>query len=266
VPVRLATKSLEKIWGSPHTEPWHRNSGDRKVGEIWFTASDLAPILVKILLTTANLSVQVHPGDEYARVHEGGSPGKTEMWHILRAEPGAKIAVGLREKETAARVRAAALNGRIMEMLHWIEVQPGDTFFIPSGTIHAIGAGLALCEVQQVSDVTYRLYDYGRDRGLHMDRGLDVASLEPCDAQVLPRKLPGDRELLAECGYFRTERLPVRGSAALEARARNYLCIALSGEGTLAGEPFRAGDGWEFAAGEGTCAVESPDATFLITQ
>ncbi len=230
---------------------------------MWFAASDAAPLLVKFLFTTGDLSVQVHPGDNYARVHEAGSPGKTEMWHVLRADEGAKIAIGLRRPETKERVRAAALNGEIVDMLRWIEARPGDTLFIPAGTIHAIGGGLALCEVQQVSDVTYRLYDYGRDRELHLDKSLDVAVLGPCEARVLPGDLGGGRELLAECDYFRTERLAIRGSASLQPRARNYLCIALAGEGRLDGEPFRPGDGWEIAAGEGPCAIESRDATLL---
>jgi mannose-6-phosphate isomerase len=174
--------------------------------------------------------------------------------------------VGLRKPETAERVRDAAMTGEIVELLRWIEVQPGDTFFIPAGTIHAIGGGLALCEVQQVSDVTYRLYDYGRPRELHLDQSLEVASLEPWDARVSPQDLGGGRELLAECEYFRTERFLVRGSAVVDPRPRSYLCVALSGEGRLAGEPFRAGEGWEVAAGEGPFEVESPEAYLLTTQ
>jgi mannose-6-phosphate isomerase len=256
-PVCLATRALDKVWGSALTEPWYRNPEGRNIGEVWFSASDSTPLLVKLLFTSDNLSVQVHPGDDYAREHENGSNGKTEMWHILRAEPGAKIAIGLREPATRERVREAALSGAIVDMLRWVEPHPGDTFFIPAGTIHAIGGGLALCEVQQVSDVTYRIYDFGRPRELHLDRGLDVADLNPSDAGV---------EVLAECDYFRTETLRILGSATLEPRNRDYLCIVLAGEGTLAGEPFRPGEAWEIEANTGPWAIETSAATLLIAQ
>jgi mannose-6-phosphate isomerase len=159
MPRRLAATAYEKVWGSPDTEPWWRNPDGRKLGEIWFRASDSVPLLVKLLFTSDNLSVQVHPDDDYAGKHHDGSRGKTEMWHILRAEPDAKIALGMRTKVTEEELREAALTGGIMALLDWIPVRPGDTFFIPAGTIHAIGGGIALCEVQQLSDITYRLFD-----------------------------------------------------------------------------------------------------------
>jgi len=248
---RLAIKPLEKVWGSSNTEPWYRNPEGQNIGEVWFEASDSAPLLVKFLFTSDNLSVQVHPGDEYAQAHENGSAGKTEMWHVLRAEPGARIAVGLKKVETAARVREAALSGEIVDLLRWVEVQAGETYFLPAGTIHAIGAGLALCEVQQFSDLTYRLYDFGRGRELHLEKALDVAIFQPYDALVPPRG-----NLLAQSEYFRTERVPVRGSAMLE----GSLCIVLEGEGTFGGMRFAPGDGFE-----GPARVESPNAVFLIT-
>jgi len=246
---RLSVKVFEKVWGSPNTEPWYRNPAGRNIGEVWFEASDSTPLLVKFLFTSDNLSVQVHPGDEYARTHENGSAGKTEMWHVLRAVPGARIAVGLKQAQTASRIREAALSGEIVDMLRWIEVHPGETYFLPAGTIHAIGAGLALCEVQQFSDVTYRLYDFGRGRELHLEKALDVAHFEPCDALV-PRR----GNLLAECEYFRTEWMQVQGSATLE----GSLCIALEGEGTVGGMQFAPGDGFE-----GPAKVESPGAVLL---
>ncbi len=133
------------------------------------------PLLVKFLFTSDNLSVQVHPNDEYAAKHHEGSRGKTEMWHILRAEPGAKIAFGVRVPVTKEELRTAAESGAIVDLLNWIPVRPGETYFIPAGTVHAIGGGLVICEVQQLSDVTYRLYDYkrvdkdGKERELHLD-------------------------------------------------------------------------------------------------
>src|SRR6476660_7140505 len=156
---RLTPRFVPKVWGSIHLEPWFPNASE-KIGEVWFEplpGASALPLLIKFLFTTEPLSVQVHP------------EGKTEMWHILAAEPGAKIAAGFREPITGQRLRESALSGEIEQLLEWFEARPGDTFFIPAGTVHAIGAGLVLCEIQQHSDLTYRLFDYGRRRELHLD-------------------------------------------------------------------------------------------------
>jgi mannose-6-phosphate isomerase len=168
-----------------------------KIGEAWFESDRPLPLLIKLLFTTEKLSVQVHPDDAYAARHHN-SPGKTEMWHVLRAEPGARIAAGLREPLTRDRVAAAARSGEIENLLNWYDARPGDTFFLPAGTIHAIGPGLVLCEVQQQSDITYRLYDYGRPRELHLDHALEVSHLGPCDTRARPR----EGEPLVWCDYF----------------------------------------------------------------
>lgn len=243
------------MWGSPETEPWLRNPQRRRIGEIWFPASDSVPILVKLLFTSDNLSVQVHPQDEYAQQYHG-SRGKTEIWHILRSEPGAQVAIGLREKVTPERLRAAALSGEIMDLLKWIPARAGDTFFVPAGAVHAIGSGLALCEVQQHSDVTYRLYDYGRGRELHLDRALEVSIPEPFEAR---------RNLPFECPYFRAEKFTVSGSHTIHAPARNTLLIALEGTGSVGGEPIGAGEAWELPAGMGPVEIVSPGGVFLAT-
>ncbi len=255
-PRRLSSTVYEKVWGTPRTEPWYRNPQGRDVGEIWFSASDSVPLLVKLLFTSDNLSVQVHPNDTYAEKHHG-CRGKTEMWHILRADPGAKIALGLRERATAERLREAALTGEIMDLLNWIPVQPGETFFVPAGTIHALGGGLALCEVQQYSDVTYRLYDYGRPRELHLDHGVAVSSLEPfssCQEVGLP----------VECPYFRTDVFSVKGSLQ-QTPLRDSLYVPLEGSGFIAGEPFTAGEAWEAPANTEPFEIRSDSARFLVT-
>jgi mannose-6-phosphate isomerase len=257
MPRRLASTAHEKIWGTPETGPWYRNPERREIGEIWFAASDSVPLLVKLLFTAGNLSVQVHPDDAYARKHHD-SRGKTEMWHILRAAPGAKIALGLCEKVTPERLRQTALSGEIMELLDWIPVRPGDTFLIPAGTIHAIGGGIVLCEVQQYSDVTYRLYDYGRDRELHLDHAIAVSHLEPRDGMVKP-------ELLVECPYFRTERLAVNGTLVAAAPLRNTIYVVLEGDGLFGGMPFHAGDAWEIEAASEPFEIDGHNAVFLIT-
>jgi mannose-6-phosphate isomerase len=256
MPSRLASTAHDKIWGTPDTEPWYRNPERRNIGEIWFQASDSVPLLVKLLFTSDSLSVQVHPGDDYAQKHHG-SRGKTEMWHILRAEPDSRIALGVRAKVTPERLREAAGTGEIVELLKWIPARPGDTFFIPAGTIHAIGGGIALCEVQQHSDITYRLYDYGRARELHLDRAIAVSHLEPVHAASVA--------LPVECPYFRTERLAVNGSRLSASPARNTLYIALQGEGLFADQPFRAGDAWEVEAGSKPFEIASRNAVFLLT-
>jgi mannose-6-phosphate isomerase len=162
------------------------------------------------------------------------------MWHILAAEPGARIAAGFREPLTPEQARAAAISGEIEGLLQWFEARPGDTFFIPAGTVHAIGAGLALCEIQQNSDVTYRLYDYGRPRELHLDQALAVSRLGPHAARPQPLE-----NVLVSCRYFATECVGGDRSTEYQPLAdRAHLLIAIEGEGEIAGQPIRAGEVW----------------------
>jgi mannose-6-phosphate isomerase len=236
-PRKLAPSFREKIWGATRLEPWFPNSPS-KIGEVWFEAGQDLP-LVKFLFTTEKLSVQVHPGDAYARQHHD-SLGKTEMWYVLAAEPGARIAAGFREPLTPEQVRAAAVSGEIEGLLQWFEARPGDTFFIPAGTVHAIGAGLALCEIQQNSDVTYRLYDYGRPRELHLDQALAVSHLDPYSA-----RRPPVGNMLLSCRYFATECFGVDRSIEYQPFAdRAHLLIAIEGDGAIGGQPIRAGEVW----------------------
>ena len=262
---KLSRKVLDKVWGSPHTQPWYANQEGSKIGEIWFGASDKIPLLVKLLFTSDNLSVQVHPRDEYAKKHHN-SFGKTEMWYILRADADAKIAIGLKETITPERLREASLSGEIMDLLEWVPAHAGDTFFTPAGTIHALGGGLVVCEVQQFSDVTYRLYDYGRPRELHLDDSIAVSDLFPYDASKTPVDLGGGKELLAECEYFRTERWALKGALACAVPEKSTLYIALSGSGHFAGQTFEAGDAFEAEPGTEAFSVDAEDAVFLVTR
>jgi mannose-6-phosphate isomerase len=232
---RLTPRFLEKIWGAVHLEPWFASDG-RKIGEVWFERTAPLPLLVKFLFTSENLSVQVHPGDEYAARHHQ-SRGKTEMWHVLAAQPGARIAAGFREPLSAERLHASAQSGEIEDLLDWRDARPGDTFFIPAGTVHAIGAGLVLCEIQQVSDITYRLYDYNRGRALQLDHSLAVSHLKPCPALVEPQ---GDR--LVSCEYFTVNRHRIEGDRRISPPPE--LLIVTEGEGTCAGQVLRAGEVW----------------------
>jgi mannose-6-phosphate isomerase len=270
-PIRLLPSFREKIWGATALEPWFRDSSV-KIGEVWFTADDnqvedgrtLAelmrehgedflgtgqrperfPILVKFILTTAKLSIQVHPDDARARDWEA-SAGKTEMWHILRAAPGASIALGFREPITRERLRDAALNGEIERLARWLPVSAGDTFFTPAGVVHAIGEGVALVEIQQNSDVTYRLYDYGRPRELHLDKGVAVAELGPHPGLVKPVDLGGGRRLLASCEHFATESLTLAGPLVYRPDAgRLHILIVTEGKGRFGERPFGPGQVW----------------------
>ncbi|MGH9674434.1 MAG: class I mannose-6-phosphate isomerase [Bryobacteraceae bacterium] len=164
---------MERAWGT----------------EVWYPAGDL---LIKYITTRERLSVQVHPDNDYARRHEN-SPGKTEMWYIVRAAPESRIALGFLSNHNKDDIRKAAVSGEIVGLLHWWPAKAGDVFFVPAGTVHAIGGGIELWEIQQNSDVTYRLYDYGRGRPLHLDKALDVAHLGPH---------PGPGGLPAGCTYF----------------------------------------------------------------
>jgi mannose-6-phosphate isomerase len=262
---KLTPDVLDKVWGSPATEPWLANSEGRKIGEIWFSAPEALPVLVKLMFTSDRLSVQVHPDDAYAHAH-GYERGKTEMWHILRAEPGATIALGLREPATGEQVRAAALSGDIVDLLQWVPVQAGDTFFVPAGTVHAIGGGLAICEIQQLSDVTYRLFDYQREpkRPLHLEESLAVAKLASADGRRHAVDLAAGRELLAECEYFRTELVSVAGLFHCPAPRGPAIYVAIRGEGTIAGERFRAGEGWLVPGGTAAFEIASGNAEFIV--
>lgn len=178
------------------------------------------PLLTKFIDAQSQLSVQVHPNDEWAAAHEDGKLGKTEVWYILHAEPGAQVVYGLRHEATRDAVRQAIATNRLEDLLRTVEVQPGDIVFVPAGTVHAIGAGVALFELQEYSDITYRLYDYGRlqedgrPRDLHVEQGLAVMRYAP---QTLERVTPLTRDarrILVGCRYFMLEELALTGEAA----------------------------------------------------
>lgn len=227
---RLTPRAVAKPdWGSTQLEPWFRNTSE-KIGEMWF-AEPGDPLLIKFLFTTGKLSVQVHPDDAYASQHHG-SLGKTEMWHVLAAEPGAQIAAGFREPISLERLRESAVSGEIENLLAWYDARPGDTFFIPAGTVHAIGAGLVLCEIQQNSDITYRLYDYGRPRELHLEHAANVSLLGPCDVR---------RESAVVCPYFITEKHCINGRLRLE-NSQEQTLIVLEGAVEISDQKARAGE------------------------
>jgi len=254
---RLSSTALEKVWGTPDTEPWYPHSA-RKTGEVWFTAPEEPRLLVKFLFTSEKLSVQVHPHDSAA------GPGKTEMWHVLRAAPGASLALGFVRPVSRDEARAAALSGEIEQLLHWYPAHPGDTFFVPAGTVHAIGEGLALCEIQQYSDTTYRLYDYGRPRELHLDAALAVAELGPHPGLSAPVDLGDGRRLLVECPYFRTESIAPDGTSQYTPGPAAEMIICLEGEGHFGDESFAPGEVWVVPAATPAFRVRAPKDARLL--
>src|SRR5579872_6377180 len=198
-PIRLTPSLREKVWGKTRLEPWFPNSA-KPIGEAWYLTDHDLPLLVKLLFTSQRLSVQVHPDDG-----EDGPRGKTEMWHILAADPGATIALGFREPLSRERLREAALSGEIETLLNWMPVKAGETYFTPAHTVHAIGPGIVLCEIQQNSDVTYRLWDYGRPRPLHVEQALPVSDLTVHPGASQPVSISPGRESLVQAKHFVTE-------------------------------------------------------------
>ncbi len=237
----------------------------REQPELLGTAADanhpgVCPLLVKLLFTTQRLSVQVHPDDEYAEAHHG-SLGKTEAWYVMDSQPPGEVAVGFKETLTPHRLREAALSGEIEHLLDWRKVSAGDVVFTPAGTVHAIGAGLTICEIQENSDITYRLYDYGRPRELHLEHGTAVSDMGPHMAEAERRELAAGREELLACSYFRMERLKPRASVSIGAGLAYYLlliCIGASGE-------YKAGDVFLIPAGAEEVEVEAPGSEWILT-
>ena len=259
---KLATTLSPRPWGVDRLPaPFVSPPGER-IGEVWFTPpAALDALLVKYLFTSEALSVQVHPSDAQA---PAGSRGKEECWYVTAARPGARLAIGFIRTLEEDELRAAALDGSIERLLGWREVMAGDFFYIPAGTVHAIGAGISLIEVQQNSDITYRLYDYGRPRELHLDAGMKVAQGVPYPG-ALHRHVPArGSETLVEGPYFRLDRLDGPPDAATAVRYRGpVLVLPLDAPLAVNGEPVLPGD---CALAEGIAAIEFGSGLSLITQ
>jgi mannose-6-phosphate isomerase len=199
--MKLDRRYVERPWGRTQLPPMFDAPSDKKIGEAWFTDGADLPLLMKYIFTSEQLSVQVHPDDGQARAR-GLSRGKTECWYILDAEPGSTLGLGLKREVPPEELKSAALDGSIEQLLDWRPVRAGDFYYVPAGTIHAIGGGLSLVEVQQNSDATYRLYDYGRGRELHVEDAVAIASLASYPA-TFARHIPTDEDvLLVEGPHF----------------------------------------------------------------
>ena len=253
-PIRLTPSLREKVWGKTRLEPWFPDS-DRPIGEAWYLADRELPLMVKLIFTSERLSVQVHPDS------------KTEMSYILDAEPGAAIALGFRQPITRQRLLESARTGEIERLVNWIPVKPGETYFTPAHTVHAVGPGIVLCEILRNSDVTWRLWDYGRPRELHVEEAIAIADLgvHPGAARATPISEGCDE--LVRCRHFVTELVKLTpGAPHRPTPEKCQIWISVEGRGAIAGEPFQPGEAWLFPeAGEQPAVRAETSARFLRT-
>ncbi len=267
-PVTLAPVLVERIWGVDSLAPWHGGGANASIGEIWLTADTCVaetgaaeghslaaltaaapvafgdprgegfPLLIKLLFPREKLSVQVHPDDAQAQAL-GMPRGKTECWYVLEAQPGAEVAVGFREPLSTAEIAASIQDGSIEGKLRMIPVKAGDMVYVDAGTVHAIGPGMVVLETQQYSDTTYRLWDYGRPRELHVEAGMAVTRTDTKAGLVSPEKHSHFTRLVSSA-YFRVDRFELAGGEATALGETGGLqilialrsgCAAVTGEG-----------------------------------
>lgn len=280
------------LWGGRRLHAYGKGEGDAPIGESWeisFLPGEEAtvegvplshrfpretwgtacqgmpgfPVLTKFIDAADKLSVQVHPSDAYAQAH-GGGYGKTEMWYVVEAEPGAGILAGLRTRATEEQMRVAVADGTVESLLAFHPVRAGDVYFIPAGTVHAIGAGVTVYEIQQSSATTYRLYDYGRRdangnlRELHLEQALSVAVLAPYAGAPDDAGDNVDEGIcIGKCKYFLTKKHEIDGEAAFFVGEDSYLILTVvEGDGALTAPQaesvsVRAGDSFFLPAGCG---------------
>jgi mannose-6-phosphate isomerase len=274
-PFRLKPWFSPRPWGRRSLEPWYSAAQvgtAEPVGEAWLTGPEsiiesgalagntLAqiaasqpsqllgpqepitrpaefPLLVKLLFPAGKLSVQVHPDDAHAQAM-GQPRGKTECWYVLQADPGARIALGLTPGATPDSVRAAIAAGTLEDLLQWVPVAPGDMFFVDAGTVHAIGPGMVLLETQQTSDITFRMYDYGRPRELHVDQALRVMKTHTAAGKIAPQKLRtgsgAEFTRLIQQRYFTVDRYDLAPGDTIAVPASHPGCmVTLTGTATV---------------------------------
>lgn len=258
----LGMRQVAKPWGRAVLPAPFINEGREPVGEIWFADEDAPPLplLAKYLFTSEKLSVQVHPSDDAARAR-GLPGGKEECWLVIDAEPVAVLGIGTVRPLSSDELRAASLDGSIEALMDWKPAARGDFFYIPTGTVHAIGAGISLIEIQQDADFTYRLYDYGRPRILHLDDGAAVADARPYDdARATKVDFTADR-MLVDGPIFR---VMLGGDQCDLAGSGPTLILPLSGRAFAGGTSAGAGDC--LAVDAGTPWHAEPDARLLIAR
>lgn len=210
------------------------------------------PLLFKFLDAKDDLSIQVHPNDELAKKRHN-SFGKTEMWYVMQADEGARIIVGFKEKSSPEEYLEHLENKNLIKILNEVPVKKGDVFFLETGTIHAIGAGIVIAEIQQTSDITYRIYDWdrvdanGNSRELHVDLALDAMNYNTTDTQKHYTTVENTSNVMVDCPYFITSYLPLKGSCAINKEGSSftvYICTEGEFEINANGEAysFKKGD------------------------
>jgi mannose-6-phosphate isomerase len=247
-PFRLKPWFSERVWGKKDLRPWYSDTGTTElVGEAWLTGPQCVvetgafagqtldhvaaqvggefPLLVKLLFPNEKLSVQVHPDDAQAQA-AGEARGKTECWYVLEADPGATVALGLKDGVSVLDVERSVADGTMESLIKQVPVSVGDMLFVDAGTVHAIGPGVVLLETQQTSDVTYRLYDYGRPRELHLEKGLAVIKAETAAGKVESWERDGFTRLI-EQKYFVVDRF--------ELDEASEVAVPFDGPGCLVG-------------------------------
>ena len=259
-----------------------RDTGVNPLGSKSNTKSGHLPILIKFIDARDDLSIQVHPCDEYAMRHEGDN-GKTEMWLILESEPEAFLYYGVSKEVTREEVEEKIKTDQMETLLKKVPVKKGEIYFIPAGTIHAIGKGIVICEIQQSSNVTYRLYDYGRTdkegnkRPLHIKKGMDVSILKPQKLNTAPEQTIEDREerqitLLKTCKYFTTYRYNIKNTvASIKTTNESFTAlVCLSGAGVIkAGEEqvsFEKGETLFIPANEANYIIDGTSEFLKVTK
>lgn len=222
------------------------------------------PLLIKLIDAKENLSVQVHPSDEYA-IKKLNSFGKTEMWHIIDADEGCGLYVGFKKDYSRKEVEESLNNGTILDLLNFFKVKPGDTFFIEAGTIHAIGKGVRLIEIQQNSDITYRLYDYlrkdknGNYRELHIKQALDVINYKKYEKPQV------NQELLAKSKYFTVKRVELNRELELVANKNSFITFTfLDGDGKVGDISYKKFDTFFLPYGH-SCHIKGK-GTLIISE
>lgn len=259
---KLVPHYVEKPWGRTDLPAIFAAGAGRQIGEVWFESADGRdlPLLVKYIFTSDRLSIQVHPDDAQAAA-KGMLRGKEEIWYILDCEPGATLGIGLTAPMAPDQFRAAAQDGSLEQWIDWKPVKPGDCYFIPAGTVHAIGAGITLAEIQQNADVTYRLYDYGRPRELHLDDGVAVSRLTPYDRAVGEAPLGREARLIGDDeAPFSLDLVQWNADQSVSVpEGKQMWFTPLSGAGTVNG---RSGDlSWE----KGDCLLLEGECAFTLT-
>jgi mannose-6-phosphate isomerase len=288
-PFKLKPKFAERVWGKTSLAPWYAETGTtEKVGEAWLTGPDCVivggahngrtladlstqcvgtlgdgefPILVKMLFPAEKLSVQVHPNDEEAKAL-GLKRGKTECWYVLEATEGASVACGLKHGIELDHVRNAIADGTLEDLLEMVPVSVGDMIFVDAGTVHAIGPGVVLLEVQQMCDVTYRLFDYGRPRELHLEAGLAVVKTRTNAGKRIAKNGDGYTRLIHEKNFV-VDRFEIPAGMTFEMHMDGVGCI-VGVEGEAAVNAIRFGIGEAVVVAVGSVAMSSAHGAVFL--